>query len=129
MGFLTGADRIVMNRDHLLGEAKREARHMADSHFRPPTPEKIYAGGRDLLAALHMMLLQMSEGRFISDHDLLIARKLAWVLCGGDLSGPTWVDEQYLLDLEREAFVFLIQQPKTQARLLHMLATGKPLRN
>lgn len=129
MGFLTGGDRIVMNRDHLLGEARREARHMADNNFRPPSPEKIYAGGRDLLAALHMMLFQMSEGRFISDHDLLIARKLAWVLCGGDLSGSTWVDEQYLLDLEREAFVFLIQQPKTQERIIHLLATGKPLRN
>ncbi len=129
MGFLAGSDRIVMNRDHLLGEAKREARHMADSNFRPPTPEKIYAGGRDLLAAIHMMLLQMREGNYISGHDQLIAQKLAWVLCGGDVSSPTWVEEQYILDLEREAFVYLIRQPKTQERIMHMLGTGKPLRN
>jgi 3-hydroxyacyl-CoA dehydrogenase len=129
MGFLTGSDRFVMNRDHLLGEAKREARHMADSNLRPPSPEKIYAGGRDLLAAIHMQLFQMVEGKFISEHDHLIAKKLAWVLCGGDLSGPAWVDEQYILDLERQAFVYLIQQPKTQERILHMLTTGKPLRN
>jgi 3-hydroxyacyl-CoA dehydrogenase len=129
MGFLTGSDRFVMNGDHLLGEAKREARHMSDSNFRPPAPEKIYVGGRDLLAAIHMQLLQMVEGKFISEHDHLIAKKLAWVLCGGDLSGPTWVDEQYILDLERQAFVYLIQQPKTQERILHVLTRGKPLRN
>jgi 3-hydroxyacyl-CoA dehydrogenase len=129
MGFLAAGDRIVSNRDHLLGEAKREARHLADSGFRPPRPEKIYAAGRDTLAALHMMLFQMREANQISEHDLLIASKLAWVLCGGDLSAPAWVDEQYILDLERQAFVFLIQQPRTAERMKHTLKTGKPLRN
>lgn len=129
MGFLTGADRVVMNRDRLLGEAKREALHMALDGSRPRAPEKIYAAGRDVLAAMHMILFQMREGHFISEHDLVIARQLAWVLCGGDLSAPAWVDEGYVYDLEREAFVFLIQQPKTVARIGQMLSTGKPLRN
>jgi 3-hydroxyacyl-CoA dehydrogenase len=129
IGYLVGGDRVVMNRDHLLGEAKREARHLADSNFRAPAPAKIYAAGRDVLGAIYSMLFQMREGSQISEHDLLVAKKLAWVLCGGDLSTPTWVDEQYILDLEREAFVFLAQQPKTHERIAYTLKTGKPLRN
>ena len=129
MGFLIGGDRIVMNHDYQLGEAKREARHLADSNFRPSAPEKIYAAGRDVLGAIYSMLFQMREGNQISEHDHLIDQKLAWVLCGGDLSAPTWVDEQYILDLEREAFVFLAQQPKTLERIAYTLKTGKPLRN
>ena len=129
MGFLATSDRIAMNRAHLLGEAKREALHMAQSGFRPARPEKIYAAGRDVLAAIHLQLFQMREGNMLSDHDVLIAKKLAWVLCGGDLSAPAWVDEQTILDLEREAFVSLIQEPKTVERIMHMLTTGRPLRN
>jgi hypothetical protein len=129
MGYIRSGDRVVMNRDLLLGEAKAEARRLADSSFRPPVPEKIYAGGRDLLAAVHMMPFQMREGGQISEHDLVVARQLAWVLCGGDLSSPARVDEQYILDLERQACVFLIQQPKTQERIRHMLKIGQSLRN
>ena len=102
---------------------------MAHSGYVPPRREKIYAGGRDMLAALRSALYQMREGEYISDHDRLIGEKLGWILTGGDISGPEWVDEQYILDLERAAFVELIQTGKTMERVLHTLKTGKPLRN
>jgi 3-hydroxyacyl-CoA dehydrogenase len=129
MGFLAPADRIVVNRAHLLHEAKREARHLADSGYRPPKPEKVYAAGRDVLAALRTQVFLLHDAKYASDHDMLIANKLAYVLCGGDLSEPTWVDEQYILDLERQAFVELVQEPKTVERIFALLSTGKPLRN
>jgi 3-hydroxyacyl-CoA dehydrogenase len=129
MGLLAEADRVVMNRRHLLYAAKREALHMADSGYAPPLPEKIYAAGRDALAALRIGLHHYLEGRQISTHDQLVGEKLAFVLCGGELSQPAWVDEQYFLDLEREAFLSLCGEPLTQARIWHTLETGKPLRN
>ena len=129
LGFLLPSDRIVMDRDRLLGEAKREALHMAHSGYHAPVREKIYAAGRDMLAAVRLSLFQLRDGNYITDHDRLIGEKLGWVLSGGDLSGPTWVDEQYILDLERAALVELIQEPKTTDRIIHMLQTGKPLRN
>jgi 3-hydroxyacyl-CoA dehydrogenase len=129
MGYLQPADRIVMDRERLLGEAKREVLHLALSGYVPPRREKIYAGGRDMLASLRLALFQMGEGEHISDHDRLIGEKLGWILAGGDISAPAWVDEQYILDLEREAFVELIQTRKTMERVLHTLKTGKPLRN
>ena len=129
MGFLGRCDRIVTNRDHLLYEAKREARHMADSNYRPPMPEPIYAAGRDVLAAMRTQLYLLNDAGYATDHDRVIGERIAWVLCGGDLSEPAWVDEQYILDLEREAFVALIQEPKSIERVMHILQTGKPLRN
>jgi 3-hydroxyacyl-CoA dehydrogenase len=129
MGFLSPCDRMVVNRDHLLYEAKREAIHLFQSGYRPPIPEKIYAAGRDVLAALDVSLFMYVDAGYMSEHDALITREIAYVLCGGDLSAPTWVDEQYILDLERAAFVKLIQEPKTVERIMHMLTTGKPLRN
>lgn len=129
MGYLQPADRIVMDRERLLDEAKREVLHLALSDYVPPRREKIYAGGRDMLAALRSALFQMREGEHISDHDQLIGEKLGWILAGGDISAPEWVDEQYILDLEREAFVELIQTGKTMERVLHTLKTGQPLRN
>jgi 3-hydroxyacyl-CoA dehydrogenase len=129
MGFLAVSDRVVVNQANLLAEAKREARHMADGGYRPPRPEKIYAAGRDLLSAMCTQVYMLRDAGYASEHDALIANKLAWILSGGDLSAPTWVDEQYILDLEREAIVALFQHPKTVERIFHMLSTGKPLRN
>jgi 3-hydroxyacyl-CoA dehydrogenase len=129
MGFLSPQDRIVMNRDHLLAEAKREVLHMVDSGYVPQRKEKIYAAGRDALAAVRVNLYMFKEGGFISDHDTLIAGKLGYILSGGELSKPTWVDEQYILDLEREAFLSLCGEKKTQERMWHTLRTGKLLRN
>jgi len=129
MGILGPADRVVMNRDHLLTEAKREVLHMLAAGYRPPLPEKIYAAGRDALAALRVGIYMMQQGGYITDYEAHIAGKLAHVMTGGELSAPAWVDEQYILDLEREAFLSLAGEPKTQERMWHILQTGKPLRN
>ena len=128
-GILQHGDRVVMNRDYLLAEAKKEARHMADTGYRPPAPEKVYAAGRDGLAALRVGAYMFKEGHYISEYDQHVANKLSYVLCGGELSRPQWVDEQYILDLEREAFLSLCGEEKTQARMWSLLKTGKPLRN
>lgn len=129
LGFLSPGDRIVVSRDNLLYEAKREVLHMYESGYRPPAPEKVYAAGRDLLSAIRTQLFMFQDAGYASEHDVFIGNKIAWILCGGDLSEPSWVDEQYILDLEREAFVALIQHPKSIERIMHMLSTGKPLRN
>ncbi len=129
LGFLGPCDRVVANRDHLLAEAKREVLALDAAGYRPPAPARLYAAGRDALAALTVGVFMLREGEYISDHDALVGRKLAHVLCGGDLSAPQWVDEQYFLDLEREAFLSLVGEPKTIERIWHTLQTGKPLRN
>ncbi len=129
MGFLSPADRVVMNRSQLIYEAKQEALALLRAGYRPPRPAKIYAAGRDVLAALRTQIYLLKDAKYASEHDALVAGKLAYVLCGGDLSEPAWVDEQYILDLERQAFVDLVQEPKSVERILAMLTTGRPLRN
>jgi len=128
-GFLSPGDRMVMNRAHLLAEAKREVLYRAKEGYRPPIPLKLYAAGRDALSGMQVGVFMFKESGFISEHDALIGNKLANILCGGPLSQPTWVDEQYFLDLECEAFLSLCGEAKTQERIWHMLKTGKPLRN
>ena len=128
MGILSPCDRIVLNRDHLLGEAKREALYLA-ANFTPNANRKVYAAGRDAYAALLLGVEGFIEGGYASEHDALIARKLAYVLTGGAVSEPGWVDEQVFLDLEREAFIELVQTEKTLERISYMLQTNKPLRN
>lgn len=129
MGILGPADRVVMNRAHLLTEAKKEVLHMAAAGYAPPPPEQIYAAGRDMLGALQIGAFMFQAGGYITEYDAHIARKLAHVLTGGGLSKPQWVSEQYILDLEREAFLSLCGEEKTQARMWNLLQTGKPLRN
>lgn len=129
MAILGAQDRVVMNRDRLLTEAKREVVHMASAGYRPPAPELIYAPGRDMHGAMKIGAWQLKEGGFITAYDAHIAGKLANVLAGGCLSRPQWVDEQYILDLEREAFLSLCGEEKTQARIWSFLQTGKPIRN
>jgi 3-hydroxyacyl-CoA dehydrogenase len=129
MNILGPADRIVMNRDHLLSEAKKEVLHMIAAGYKPPAPELIYAAGRDALAAIRIGAWMFAEGRYISQYDHHIAGKLAYVMCGGDLTRPQWVSEQYILDLEREAILSLFGEERTQARMWNILQTGKPLRN
>jgi|SaaInl7_200m_RNA_FD_contig_91_37851_length_3848_multi_7_in_0_out_0_2 3-hydroxyacyl-CoA dehydrogenase len=128
-GFLTNSDRIVMNRSHLLAEAKKEVLHMLDIGYVPPAPEKIYAAGRDTLAALRAGLHMFKEGGFITEYEAHIGEKMIYVMTGGELSQPAWVSEQYILDLEREAFVSLCGEEKTQERMWHMLQNNKVLRN
>lgn len=128
MGFLRPTDRIVMNRDHLIAEAKAECLRLLPT-YQPQKPGKIWAAGRDAYAALRLGAWSLLEGKYATEYDIFIADKLAYILTGGGLSEPQWVDEQYILDLEREAFVDLCRQQKTLARIQHMLETGKPLRN
>jgi len=130
LGFLTSADRVVMNRDHLLHEAKQEVLVLAAENYTAPAREKnCYAGGRDALAALKAAIYNLQQGGFASEYDAYISGRLAYILCGGSISSAQWVDEQYLLDLEREVFLELCKQPKTVERIQAMLTTGKPLRN
>ena len=130
MGFLGPRDRVVMNSDHLLAEAKAEVVRMAEEGYRPPdVTGNIYAAGRDYLANLRVGIHMMREARYITAHEAVIADQLAYVLCGGELSQPAWMDEQYFLDLEREAFKTLCGYPKSHERIWHMLKNGKPLRN
>ncbi len=129
LGMLGPEDRVVMNRDFLLAEAKREVLHLAGGAYHPPLPEKIYAAGRDGLAALRLGIYTFKEGNYITEYEAVIGEKLAYVMTGGELSQPTWVPEQYILDLEREAFLSLCGEEKTQQRIWNFLQTGKPLRN
>lgn len=128
-GILSPGDRLVMNRDRLLSEAKNEVLHMVAGGYLPPLPEKIYAAGRDALAAMTVGIHMMKEGGYITEHESKIAGQLARVLTGGDLSKPTWVSEQYILDLEREAFLSLCGEEKTRERMWAFLNSGKRIRN
>ena len=128
LGLLADTDTIVMNRAHLLGEAKAVALAMSETYL-PRQPELVYAAGRDANAALLLGVAGFQEAGYASEHDALIARKLAYVLTGAALAEPQWVDQQFLLNLEREAFLSLIMETKTQERIMHMLQTNKPLRN
>jgi 3-hydroxyacyl-CoA dehydrogenase len=128
-GMLDPGDRIVMNPHSLLMEAKREVLHMIASGDPPPLPEKIYAGGRDALAALRLGVFTYVQGGYITSYDARIAEQLIRVMTGGELSRPAWVEEEYILELEREAFLSLCGEAKTQERIWHFLQNGKPLRN
>ncbi|HEV2912953.1 MAG TPA: 3-hydroxyacyl-CoA dehydrogenase/enoyl-CoA hydratase family protein [Pyrinomonadaceae bacterium] len=131
LGYLAEADLVVMNRDHQLAEAKRLVLELDEAGYVPPARSKksVYAAGRDALAALRAGLYIMQQGGYMSEYDLHVSLKVAHVLTGGPLSSGQWVDEQYFLDLEREAFVSLCGETKTRERITHMLTTGKPLRN
>ena len=128
LGFLNEHDKIVMNRAHLLGEAKALALALSES-YQQRKPEPVYAAGRDAYAALLLAVAGFQEAGYASEYDAFIARKLAHILSGASLAEGQWVSQQYLLDLEREAFLQLIMEDKTQARIMHMLQTNKPLRN
>ncbi|HEX9544558.1 MAG TPA: 3-hydroxyacyl-CoA dehydrogenase NAD-binding domain-containing protein [Pyrinomonadaceae bacterium] len=130
LGFLSADDTISMNGDRLIADAKKEVLSLAASGYVEPQPRTdILALGNAALATLKLGIHQMKRGGYISDHDALIGEKLARILTGGDLNHETRVSEQYLLDLEREAFLSLAGTRKTQERLAAMLKTGKPLRN
>jgi 3-hydroxyacyl-CoA dehydrogenase len=130
IGYLRGCDKVVMNRFELLFVAKAEARALAEAGYRPPLKAaNIPAAGKSAIATLKMAMINMLEGGFISEHDYLIGSKIAHVLCGGNVEPGSLVDEQWFLDLEREAFIELLATEKTQARIEYTLKTGKQLRN
>ncbi len=130
LGFLKPSDRVTMNRERLLTDAKTRARAIADAGYSAPAPRAdIAAPGENALATLKLAVWTMREGQYISDHDVKIANWVAYALCGGKVTPGTLVTEQYLLDLEREAFLSLCGEKKTQERIAFTLKTGKPLRN
>jgi 3-hydroxyacyl-CoA dehydrogenase len=125
-----GKDIVVVNRDRQIATAKATARMMADQGYTMPVKRKdVKVLGKQALGMFLVGTDSMKESNYISDHDMKIANKLANVMAGGDLSEPTLVTEQYLLDLEREAFLSLCGERKTIERLQHMIQKGKPLRN
>jgi 3-hydroxyacyl-CoA dehydrogenase len=130
LGYLAPTDQVTMNRQRVVADAKALALHRADAGYRPPPRNRIIpVGGESLAAALKLGVhLAWRAGR-ASDHDALIGRTLATLCAGGEVPHPTTISEQHFLDLEREAFLRLLGQPKTLARIQHTLATGKPLRN
>jgi 3-hydroxyacyl-CoA dehydrogenase len=130
LGLLRPSDVVVFHADELLYVAKNEARALYESGWRPPLYDRqITAGGDVGSATFKASLVNMLEGRFISEHDFDVASRIADTLCGGQIERGSQVDEQWLLDLERKHFVALAQTPKTQERIVHTLKTGKPLRN
>jgi 3-hydroxyacyl-CoA dehydrogenase len=129
-GFLRDVDSISMNGDRLIADAKQEVLNLAASGYvQPVRREDIFVMGDAGEAAMKIALHMMRQGGYISEHDELIGKKLARVMCGGNINHSAYVSEQHLLDLEREAFVSLCGERKTQDRIAAMLKTGKPLRN
>nr|WP_206701270.1 3-hydroxyacyl-CoA dehydrogenase/enoyl-CoA hydratase family protein [Cytobacillus firmus] len=127
--FLNLADGISVNGDHLLYDAKQAVLALYEKGYKPPVRKKVPVVGETGYATLLLGAQAMLYSGYISEHDLKIAKKLAYVIAGGKVPYGTEVDEQYLLDLEREAFLSLVAEPKSQQRMQHMLLKGKPLRN
>ena len=127
LGFLRAGDRITMNRDRVISDAKARVLELAPD-YTPPVPRTIRALGQEALGNLSYAIWSMREGGYITDHEVTIGGKIAHVLCGGD-GPPRIVTEQDILDLEREAFLSLLGTPETRARIVYMLENGKPLRN
>jgi 3-hydroxyacyl-CoA dehydrogenase len=125
-----GKDVVVVNKDRQIAEAKKQALLMAEAGYTQPIRRKdVKVLGKQALGMFLVGTDQMEAGKYISEHDKKIANKLAYVMAGGDLSEPTLVSEQYLLDIEREAFLSLCTERKTLERIQFMLTKGKPLRN
>ncbi len=130
LGYLRPADIVVMNGYELLYVAKAQAKALALAGYRPPLPPRnVPVAGKTGLATLQMILVNMREGGFISPYDFEVGLKVARVLCGGELEPGSLVDENWFIELERREFMNLLRNEKTQARIAHTLATGKPLRN
>ncbi len=128
-GFLGPRDRIVFNRDHLIGEAKKDVLKMVDEGYAPPPKRKIKVLGQAAQGMVNAEISNMLNGKFISEYDAFLAKKIAYVISGGDVRDNAQIEEDVILTLEREAFIELLKEEKTLARIDHMLATGKPLRN
>jgi 3-hydroxyacyl-CoA dehydrogenase len=130
LGFLSRADRITLNRDRVLSDAKARALELVRAGYEPPQMRMdIPAPGENMLALLKMGIHLMRQGEYITDHEVKIGTKVAEALCGGNVTPGTPVSEQYILDLEREGFKSLCGEKKTQERIQFTLKTGKTLRN
>ncbi len=128
-GFLGQSDRIVFNRDNLVGEAKKEVLKMVDDGYAPPRKQGLIVMGNAGQGMVNAEIYNMLNGKFLSDYDAFLAKRIAFVMSGGDVKVGSMVDEETILTLEREAFVDFCKEEKTVARIDHMLKTGKPLRN
>lgn len=130
LGYLRPNDSMTVNRDYLIEDAKKTVLAMNMEGYRPSRPmDDIRVAGENTFAMIKLGLWSMHESGFITEHDVTVSTKVGYVLCGGNVLEYTKVSEQYLLDLEREAFLSLCGDPKTQDRIQHMLSTGRPLRN
>lgn len=127
--YLTETDGITLNRDHLLHHAKARALGLAGAGYRPPRPRILRAAGFDAAETIGVRIWGLVEGGFASAHDALIAKKVAHITCGGSVAPGTELSEQHYLDLEREAFLSLCGEEKTQARMQSILMSNRPLRN
>jgi 3-hydroxyacyl-CoA dehydrogenase len=131
LGFFDKNDKIVLNKRRLIGEAKQAVLELVADGYTPPPAggEPIYAIGKRGIGAIYAAVHAMKVGGYISEYDQKLAQALGRVLCGGDLTSPQWVTEQYILDLEWDEASKLALEPKTQERIMAILQTGKPLRN
>jgi len=129
MRYLRPQDKVTIDPDALIADAKKMARGLADAAFVPPHQRKVKLPGASGRSTIELFLYSMAEGGYATPHDVTVGKKLAWVMTGGDAPGGTWHTEDDLLALEREAFLSLCGDPKTQARIQHFLKTNKPLRN
>jgi 3-hydroxyacyl-CoA dehydrogenase len=129
MGMLSASDQVTLNRDHLIYDAKQTALGLARAGYTPPRRRTFRLPGESGYATLRSSLQMMKEAHQISEHDVKVGSKLAWVLCGGRTVPTVRMTEQHVLDLEREAFLSLCGEPKTQERMQYMLMNNKPLRN
>ena len=129
LGYLRSSDLVTMNRDRQIADAKQTALALVRAGYHPPAPAEIRVLGEEFLAAAKLVIHMMIRGEYATEFDGVVARKLAFILAGGSITATQMVPEQYILDLEREAFVSLCGEPKTQQRIAHTLKTGKPLRN
>jgi 3-hydroxyacyl-CoA dehydrogenase len=128
-GFLGPRDRIAFNRDYLIGEAKKEVLKLLDEGYAPPVKRKIKVIGTAAQGMVDAELFNMQSAGFVSEYDAFLARRIAYVISGGNVRTNSFIDEAVILNLEREAFVDFWKEEKTVARVEHMLTTGKPLRN
>lgn len=125
-----GLDEVVVNQGRRIAEAKKSVIEISDSGYTMPVQRKdVKVLGRSALGALYAGIHAMKTANYATEHDAVVAKKLAWVMCGGDLSEPTFVSEQYLLDLEREAFLSLCGEKKSLERIQSVLKSGRPIRN
>ena len=130
LGYLKDTDKMTVNRDYQIQDAKNTVLAMDMEGYTPQRPrDDLRVPGENTFAMIKLGLWTMHEQNYITDHDVTVSTKIGYILCGGEVQEGTVVTEQYLLDLEREAFLSLLGDPKTQARIQHMLTTGKPLRN
>ena len=129
LGFLRPSDQIAMNRDRHIADAKETALALVRAGYHPPAPTEIRVLGEEFFAAAKLAVHMMIRGEYATEYDGVVARKLAYIMAGGSITAAQTVPEQYVLDLEREAFVSLCGERKTQERIAHTLKTGKPLRN